>query len=112
MADKQGRKTGGRQKGSRNKKTLEREEVIEQAHAQWTADNPDLPCPECPVEVMLYAMKKAWATGGPLLAFEIAKHAAPYKKPKLAHMDVKEESQVTVAQKFIYTPQKGERART
>jgi hypothetical protein len=101
-----GTRRGGRVAGTPNKKTVEKEAILEAAKEAWLEENPDLECPDCPVEVMLLAMKQAWKVGGPMHAFEIAKFAAPYKKAKLQQVDGTMKAQATLQRKWIYVPPK------
>lgn len=68
-----GRKTGGRVPGSRNKRTAEVEALIESLASEGLS----------PLEVMLKAMKHAWDEGNKMLACSVAKDAAPYCHPRL-----------------------------
>lgn len=65
-----GRKTGGRVKGSRNKKIRE---IADKAAASGIT----------PLEVMIQAMREAYDSGGALAAFPFAKEAAPFMHPRL-----------------------------
>ncbi len=48
-----------------------------------------------PMQVMLEAMDEAYAQGGALAAFPLAKECAPYMHPKLASAEVKAEAVIT-----------------
>jgi hypothetical protein len=75
---KAGIRIGGRQKGTKNKATIEREsghaEIIERAKAEGVT----------PLEVMLSAMREAYAKGNMEKAAFFAKDAAPYCHQRLA----------------------------
>lgn len=75
-----GVKTGGRQKGSKNKATVEKEagqaEVVAKAAAAGIT----------PLEVMLGAMRDAWPHDKDAAA-RFAKDAAPYMHPRLAAVE-------------------------
>lgn len=66
-------KTGGRQKGTPNKRTLENFAVIGEGIL--------------PLEVLLQSMRKAWEDGNVTAACAYAKEAAPYCHSKLSSMD-------------------------
>jgi hypothetical protein len=62
------RKTGGRQKGTKNKVTVAREMILAQQKAAGIT----------PLEVMLETMREHWEGGRKSDACAIAKDAAPY----------------------------------
>jgi transposase len=80
-----GRKTGGRQKGSANKATIEREELIAES-AQRSTDGltQEQIATMTPLDVMLHAMKLEVANAQWRLAAVFAEKAAPYIHPRLA----------------------------
>jgi hypothetical protein len=69
-----GAKTGGRTKGTRNKKQAE---VLAKAEAGGIM----------PLEVLLTLMREAWTNQSFPVAAEYAKAAAPYCHPKFANVD-------------------------
>jgi hypothetical protein len=77
-----GKKTGGRQKGVKNRTTLEKEarhtEIVEQAKAEGVL----------PLEVMLHCMRKAWESNEFNEAHRYAVDAAPYIHAKLSAQKV------------------------
>jgi len=74
-----GVKTGGRTKGTPNKRTLANQDLMAQAT-----------CPEMtPLAVMLKAMKLAWDKKDYAAAANFAKDAAPYLHPKLSSIEHK-----------------------
>jgi hypothetical protein len=85
-----GQKTGGRQKGAKNKATIERENGHAAIAAAAKAEG------VTPLEVMLGAMREAWAAGDKDAAANFAKDAAPYVHPRLAAVDVKADIEATV----------------
>lgn len=68
------REGAGRRKGSVTKATAIRQELIARAAAEGIS----------PLEVMMTAMREAWAAGDQKLAFERATACAPYMHPRLA----------------------------
>jgi hypothetical protein len=72
-----GKKTGGRQKGVPNKRTVQRMALVDQATSQGIS----------PLEVMLGAMREAWEAGDKEAAANFAKDAAPYIHPRLAAVE-------------------------
>lgn len=68
------KKTGGRVKGTKNKKTQALEAIREKGLLEGVT----------PLEVMLKAMRMAWEAQDIELAASHAKEAAPYCHPKLA----------------------------
>lgn len=78
-----GKKTGGRQKGTPNKRTAANMALVAQATSEGIS----------PLEVMLKAMRDAWSNNKIDQALQAAVHAAPYVHPRLAA------SQVTVDDK-------------
>ena len=86
-----GCKTGGRKRGTRNKKTLE---MIERVMAFGTA----------PLDYLLGVMRNEKAD--PAARFEAAKAAAPYCHPKLAAIEHsgKDDAAVNVALNIAFTP--------
>ena len=88
-----GRKTGGRQKGSRNKATVEREQFTCEVIAQATETG------QSPLDVMLSIMRSADA---PLsVRFKAAIEAAPYIHPKLAAVDMKADVVITAEEEIL-----------
>lgn len=71
-----GKKTGGRQKGTVNKRTAAKLALVEQATSEGIS----------PLEVMLGAMREAWGNGDKAGAANFAKDAAPYIHPKLSNV--------------------------
>jgi len=71
-----GKKTGGRQKGTKNSRTLARQALVDKATAEGIT----------PLEVMLGAMRDAWAEGNKPEAAGYARDAAPYMHPKLSNI--------------------------
>ncbi len=71
-----GKKTGGRQKGTKNRRTRERMALV----AQATSDGIS------PLEVMLGAMRQSWSEGDHEAAAGYARDAAPYVHPRLANV--------------------------
>ena len=67
------KKTGGRQKGTKNRATIE----LEQRLARIGQDNPGLE----PLEYLLLVLRD------PAMRLEAAKIAAPYRHPRLAQVD-------------------------
>lgn len=74
-----GKKTGGRQKGTPNKRTAAKQALVVQATQEGIT----------PLEVMLGAMRDAWAAGDKEAAANFAKDAAPYLHPKLSSVEHK-----------------------
>lgn len=74
-------KTGGRKKGSLNKKTVEQRQRTEEIVARVFKEG------MTPLDILLEAMKEAYQQGGALMAAPWAKDAAPYVHPKLANID-------------------------
>ncbi|TXH53570.1 MAG: hypothetical protein E6Q97_12960 [Desulfurellales bacterium] len=75
-----GFKTGGRQKGSKNKSTLRRLDIARDViHG--------VRCSATPLDVMLRAMEHALQAGDLDKAHGYAKDAAPYVHPKLASVE-------------------------
>lgn len=74
-----GKKTGGRQKGTPNKRTEVRASLVDRATAEGIS----------PLEVMLGAMREAWTNGDMAGAANFAKDAAPYLHPKLSSIEHK-----------------------
>ncbi len=75
-----GKKTGGRQKGTPNKRTAEKMALVDQATTSGIS----------PLEVMLGAMREAWAQDDKEAAANFAKDAAPYVHPRLSAVDYTE----------------------
>jgi hypothetical protein len=71
-----GRKTGGRRKGSINKRTAENMALVNQATSAGIS----------PLEVMLQAMRAAWERQDHPSAVKYAADAAPYMHPKLSNI--------------------------
>lgn len=69
----------GRKKGSVTKATAIRQEMIAKAVAEGVS----------PLDVMLGAMRDAWAAGDKEKAANFAKDAAPYLHPKLSSVEHK-----------------------
>ena len=86
-----GCKTGGRKRGTRNKKTLE---TIERVMASGTA----------PLDYLLGVMRDVKAD--PAARFEAAKAAAPYCHPKLAAIEHsgKDDAPVNMELNVVFTP--------
>jgi hypothetical protein len=82
-----GVKTGGRSKGTPNKSTQARKEIIEKAAVEAGIT---------PLEVMLQTMRKAWEENDYKVATAVAAQAAPYVHPKLAQIDSTVEGSFTV----------------
>jgi hypothetical protein len=81
-----GKKTGGRQKGTKNKRTL----AMEAAAARVGQDNPDLE----PLDLMLEIMR---SEDIPVSArLEAAKAAAPYRHARLNSVEHKGNAGITV----------------
>lgn len=74
-----GERRGGRKKGTPNKVTRKRREVAVRALAEGVT----------PLDVMLQAMREAYAIGGAKAAHPFAKEAAPYVHPRLAALMAK-----------------------
>lgn len=74
-----GKKTGGRQKGSQNKRTRERTVLVTKALSEGIS----------PLDVMLGAMRDAWQSGKKAEAATYARDAAPYLHPKLSSIEHK-----------------------
>ena len=72
-----GKKTGGRQKGTKNRSTLEREALMARV-SKNISDGIE------PLEVMMHTMRQAWQQEDYETAITIAEKAAPYRHPKLA----------------------------
>jgi hypothetical protein len=80
-----GRKTGGRQKVSINKATIEREELIAESSQRATNElTQEQIAAMTPLDVMLHAMKLEVANAQWRLAAVFAEKAAPYIHPRLA----------------------------
>ncbi len=100
-----GKKTGGRQKGSRNKRTEAQAVAIENSgltpldYMLSVLRTPNAPSADADIKEHIAAMS---------LRFEAAKAAAPYVHPKLANIEVTgkngEPLQVNVVQ-FSHNPQ-------
>jgi hypothetical protein len=73
-----GRKTGGRQKGSKNKSTVFLEEKVKERLGDTLTSG------VMPLEVMMAAMRQAWDAGEIKEAVLHAEKAAPYVHAKLA----------------------------
>ncbi len=73
-----GRKTGGRKKGTPNKRTQEAAALAEMLKGGATT----------PLEVMLACMRVTFAAGNARLAVEFASKAAPYVHPRLASLEI------------------------
>lgn len=71
-----GKKTGGRTKGTRNKRTAAIQAVVDQGALEGLT----------PLEVMLGAMRDAWSNGDKAAAANFAKDAAPYLHPRLSNV--------------------------
>ena len=78
MTDKMRRKTGGRKKGSRNKKTLR---LMEEARAAVRGEG------EMPVEFMLKVMRSKKGRYTQAERMDAAKAVAPYMHPRLSSVD-------------------------
>lgn len=76
-----GQKTGGRQRGAKNKVTIEREAQMAEAVTKVKTEGVS------PLEVMLGAMRQAWAGEDKEAAARFAKDAAPYVHPRLAAVE-------------------------
>jgi hypothetical protein len=76
-----GIRVGGRQKGTKNKTTVQRERGHDQIVAKASAEG------VTPLEVMLGAMREAWSANDKAGAAEFAKDAAPYIHPRLAAVE-------------------------
>jgi hypothetical protein len=86
---KKGRvKTGGRKKGTPNKKTLAKQEFEKVARSEIQAALAD-PGKLGPLEVMLLAMHLKMYRGDVFGAVEFAEKAAPFTSPKLAMADLR-----------------------
>jgi hypothetical protein len=87
-----GCKTGGRKRGTRNKKTLE---TIERVMASGTA----------PLDYLLAVMRDEKAD--PVARFEAAKAAAPYCHPKLAAIEHRgeDDAPVNMTLNVAFTPE-------
>lgn len=68
------KKTGGRVKGTPNKRTVAAMAIVDQSRAEGIT----------PLEVMLGAMREAWERGDKSEAAGHAVNAAPYMHPKLS----------------------------
>jgi hypothetical protein len=77
MARGGARQGAGRRKGQVSKQTQRRKEIAEQALAGGVS----------PLDVMLSAMRDAWANGDKKAAAGFAKEAAPYVHPRLAAVE-------------------------
>lgn len=90
MAVPKGTRVGGRQKGAKNKATIAREkghaEIVAAAAAAGVM----------PLEVMLGAMRDAWAKDDKAGAANFAKDAAPYIHPRLAAIEVQADVEARV----------------
>lgn len=71
-----GKKTGGRKKGTPNKRTEAAKALVTRAASEGIL----------PLEVMLGAMRDAWEKGDKTGAATFAKDAAPYVHPRLANV--------------------------
>jgi hypothetical protein len=81
-------KTGGRKKGTPNKKTLAKQEFEKVARSEIQATLAD-PGKLGPLEVMLLAMHLKMYRGDVFGAVEFAEKAAPFTSPRLNATDVK-----------------------
>jgi hypothetical protein len=91
---KPGERRGGRQKGTKNKKTV----AMEAALARLGQDNPDME----PVDLMLQIMRDPDMSVTARL--EAAKCAAPYRHPRLNAVEHKGNTGITVT----FTPDDAE----
>jgi len=71
-----GKKTGGRTKGTLNRRTAAIKAVMDEGALEGIT----------PLEVMLGAMRDAWEKGDKAQAANFAKDAAPYLHPRLANV--------------------------
>lgn len=84
-----GERRGGRQKGTPNRVTLLKQEVLEAAEKSALAGLPeDRIDALSPLDIMLMAMRAAAKAGNLMTAAAVAKEAAPYVLPKLASTTV------------------------
>lgn len=74
-----GRKTGGRTKGTPNRRTVAHRELAAQLATTTGAS---------PLEVLLACMRHAFARGEAELAADFAAKAAPYVHPKLSAIEL------------------------
>ena len=80
-----GRKTGGRQKGTRNKATVRLDAKLAEGAERVTAGlSPSETATIMPLEVMLLAMRHELEGGQWRSAASITERAAPYVHPKVA----------------------------
>src|ERR1700759_5043838 len=80
-----GYKTGGRQKGARNKRTAQLDAKLAEAAEHSTADLSSAEIASMtPLEVLLLAMRSEVECGQLRSAASIAEKAAPYIHPKMA----------------------------
>jgi hypothetical protein len=80
---------GGRQKGTPNKATLERQQALQQAlEAGQSLLPPDI-ATLTPLAVLLLAMRHSWHAKAYGMAVKIAEIAAPYCHPRLASADLR-----------------------
>ena len=87
---KPGERRGGRQKGAKNKVTIERETATAAIVAEAKAKGVQ------PLEVLLGSMRQAWAQGDCKQASFFAAQAAPYIHPRLSSSEVKIDDKRTV----------------
>ena len=78
-----GKRYGGRQKGTKNRTTLEREAATAAVVAEAKANGIQ------PLEVLLGSMRKSWAQGDCKQASLYAEKAAPYVHARLSSTDLK-----------------------
>lgn len=91
MARGGARPNAGRKKGTQNKVTKVRAEVTKQVIAKAAAEG------ITPLEVMLSAMRAAWAAADVDKAVSVARDAAPYMHPRLTASTVKVHAKRTVS---------------
>lgn len=86
-----GKKTGGRQKGAKNKTTILHEKMVVERLGNVVEEG------ILPLEVMMQAMRKAWIAGDYKEAVMHAERAAPYVHHKLAAVTHSGDSENPVA---------------
>jgi len=92
-----GERRGGRQKGAKNKATIDREAKLAEARDRFLSGvTPEIIAAMSPLDVMLHAMQIEAQTGEWRMAAAMAKEAAPYLHAKKSPEDADRSSNLTV----------------
>ena len=103
-----GQRRGGRQKGAKNKTTINRMRATFLPGSRWQIPEyyitkiakplPEWVCELLPVDCMLYAMRAAFAAKHYMVAADLASKVAPYVHPRLMAAQVEHSGKLTLEQ--------------